>query len=52
MDELEKPIWPWLTWLDEQWELRMYVGFGSVSVLTLIAVVLSLIRRRREREVE
>jgi hypothetical protein len=52
VDQLERPIWPWLAWLYEQWDLRLYVGFGSVGVLTLIAVVLSLINRRRLRDVE
>jgi hypothetical protein len=52
VDQLERPICPWLSWLDEQWELRLYVGFGSVAVLTLIAVVLSFVNRRRPRDVE
>lgn len=52
IDKLEYPIWPWLAWLNEQWELRLYVGFGSVAALTLIAAILSLINRRKPQNVE
>jgi len=35
--------------LDEQWELRMYIDFGSVTVLLVIVIATSLITRRRWR---